>query len=199
VLTMRNLLTRVQSNRPAGWIVLLFVLLVAQGCGSLSHLSNAPSVVTVRGQAPIRPASPSKDNPQAVIIKSSSLGSSPQENLKIPGRTASRSHIGEASWYGPGFNGKKTASGEIFDDSKMTAAHKTLPLGTKARVIKLSTGDAVDVEINDRGPFVPGRIIDLSKAAARALGIIDAGTAIVRVELLSEWADSKDERFKARN
>ena len=134
------------------------------------------------------------------MIKSSSLGSSPQENLKIPGRTAAgRSHIGEASWYGPGFNGKKTASGEIFDDSKMTAAHKTFPLGTKARVTKLSTGDSVDVEINDRGPFIPGRIIDLSKAAARALGIIDSGTAAVRIELLSEWPEPTDVRVKPTN
>lgn len=201
MLTMRNLLTRVQSNRPAGWIVLLFVLLLAQGCGSLSRLSNpAPESGVIPGQALIRPYSPSKDKQQASTIKSSSHGSSTQENLKIPGREAAiRSHTGEASWYGPGFNGKKTASGEIFDDSKLTAAHKTLPLGTKARVTRLSTGDSVDVDINDRGPFIAGRIIDLSKAAARALGIIDSGTAIVRVELLSEWADSKDARFKPRN
>jgi rare lipoprotein A len=134
------------------------------------------------------------------MIKSSSLGSSPQQNLIIPGRTAAvQPHIGEASWYGPGFNGKKTASGEIFDDSKMTAAHKTLPLGTKARVTKLTTGDSVDVEINDRGPFIPGRIIDLSKAAARALGIIGSGTAAVRIELLSEWPDAPDVRVKPTN
>jgi rare lipoprotein A len=97
-------------------------------------------------------------------------------------------HHGEASWYGPGFNGKKTASGDLFDDSRFTAAHKTLPLGSKAKVTNMKTGEAVEVEINDRGPFRPGRIIDLSKAAARALGITDSGTAPVRVELLSDTA-----------
>ena len=70
---------------------------------------------------------------------------------------------GTASWYGPGFHGKKTASGEIYDQTKLTAAHKTLPLGTKARVTNLDNGSAVEVEINDRGPFVDGRIIDLSR------------------------------------
>ena len=91
---------------------------------------------------------------------------------------------GKASWYGPGFRGKKTASGEIYDDSKLTAAHKSLPLGSKAKVTNLSNGKTVDVEINDRGPFVEDRIIDLSQAAARALGMIHRGIAKVRVDLI---------------
>ena len=91
---------------------------------------------------------------------------------------------GKASWYGPGFHGKLTASGEVYDESAMTAAHKSLPLGSKARVTNLKNGNSVEVTINDRGPFVPGRIIDLSRAAARALGIVDAGVATVRVELI---------------
>ena len=85
-----------------------------------------------------------------------------------------------------GFHGKKTASGEIYDQTKLTAAHKTLPLGTKARVTNLDNGSAVEVEINDRGPFVDGRIIDLSRAAAGALGLVESGTAPVRVELIAE-------------
>lgn len=93
---------------------------------------------------------------------------------------------GPASWYGPGFNGKKTASGDIFDDGKMTAAHKTIPLGTKAKVTNLSNGRSVHVEINDRGPYVEGRILDLSQAAARALGMIERGVAQVRIEPLDE-------------
>jgi len=91
-----------------------------------------------------------------------------------------------ASWYGPGFSGKTTASGDVFDETKMTAAHKTLPLGSKAKVTNLKNGKSVEVEINDRGPYVEGRIIDLSKAAARALGIVDHGVARVRVELLDK-------------
>ena len=93
---------------------------------------------------------------------------------------------GKASWYGPGFRGRKTASGEIFDDSKLTAAHKTLPLGTMAKVTNLSNGKSVKVEINDRGPYVDGRIIDLSHAAAHALGMVDRGVAHVEIEPVSD-------------
>ena len=95
-------------------------------------------------------------------------------------------HVGGASWYGPGFNGKKTASGEIFDETKFTAAHRTLPLGSRARVINLKNGESVEVLINDRGPYVEGRIIDLSQAAARALGMIDRGVTEVQIELLRQ-------------
>jgi len=93
-------------------------------------------------------------------------------------------HIGDASWYGPGFAGKPTASGDLFDETKMTAAHRTLPLRTKAKVTSIENGTSVEVEINDRGPFSAGRIIDLSQAAARALGITDRGVVKVRVEPL---------------
>ena len=94
--------------------------------------------------------------------------------------------MGHASWYGPGFIGKKTASGDIFDDSKLTAAHKTLPLGSKVKVTNLTNGRSVRVEINDRGPFVGNRIIDLSKAAAHALGMVEDGVVQVRVDPLDE-------------
>ncbi len=94
--------------------------------------------------------------------------------------------VGAASWYGSGFNGKTTASGEVFDESKFTAAHKTFPVGSKARVINLNNGKSVEVLINDRGPHVAGRIIDLSQAAAKALGMIDRGVAQVQIELLQE-------------
>ena len=92
--------------------------------------------------------------------------------------------VGEASWYGGDFNGKTTASGHTFDETKMTAAHRTLPLGSKAKVTNLDNGKSVEVEINDRGPYAKGRIIDLSHAAAKVLGIGDRGTARVSVEPL---------------
>jgi rare lipoprotein A len=95
-------------------------------------------------------------------------------------------HVGVASWYGPRFSGKKTASGDTFDETKLTAAHKTLPLGSRAKVINLKNGKSIEVVINDRGPYVQGRVIDLSQAAAEALGIIDRGVAKVRIELLQE-------------
>ena len=92
--------------------------------------------------------------------------------------------VGIASWYGPGFHGKTTANGEPYDMYAFTAAHKTLPFGTVVRVVDLDTGRSVVVRINDRGPFVPGRIIDLSYAAAEALGILDRGTARVGLVVL---------------
>jgi len=91
---------------------------------------------------------------------------------------------GVASWYGPGFHGRRTANGEIYDQYELTAAHQTLPLGTRVMVTNLNNGRAVEVRINDRGPFVDGRVIDLSYAAARTVGMIGPGTAPVRVEVL---------------
>jgi rare lipoprotein A len=92
---------------------------------------------------------------------------------------------GEASWYGAAHQGKPTASGEKFDQARLTAAHRSLPFGTKIKVTNLGNGKTVEVEINDRGPFAENRIIDLSHAAAKALEIIDSGTATVRLELAS--------------
>ena len=89
---------------------------------------------------------------------------------------------GLASWYGPGFHGRKTASGEAYDPNDLTAAHRKLPLGTTATVTNLENGKKVEVEINDRGPYAGGRVIDLSKAAAERLDMKDDGTAPVRVE-----------------
>lgn len=106
----------------------------------------------------------------------------------VPRQTVIAIQRGEASWYGPGWNGKRMASGDLFDETKLTAAHKSFPLGSKAKVTNLKNGNSVEVEIKDRGPFVEGRIIDLSKAAAERLGIIGAGTAPVEIELLSESA-----------
>src|SRR6185369_6978060 len=93
--------------------------------------------------------------------------------------------LGVASWYGPGFHGNRTANGEIYDQYELTAAHPSLPLGTRAMVTNLSNGRAVEVRINDRGPFVGGRAIDLSYAAARTIGMIGPGTATVRIEILA--------------
>lgn len=93
--------------------------------------------------------------------------------------TAAYAQCGGASWYGPGFNGKRAASGEIFNENAMTAAHRSLPFGTKVVVTDQNTGNRVEVTINDRGPFHGKRIIDLSKAAATALGFRNRGTTSV--------------------
>ena len=88
---------------------------------------------------------------------------------------------GLASWYGAAFAGKKTASGEAFDPAALTAAHRTFGFGKCVRVEAVDTGRSVDVRINDRGPFVEGRIIDLSEAAARELGLLEQGVGRVRL------------------
>jgi len=92
--------------------------------------------------------------------------------------------VGIASWYGPGFDGNFTANGEVYDMNGISAAHKTLPFGTIVRVVEFSTGKSIVVRINDRGPFIEGRIIDLSKGAARELGIIDKGITKVGLRII---------------
>jgi len=92
---------------------------------------------------------------------------------------------GLASWYGGKFQGRLTASGEVFDTNLLTAAHKTLPFGTLVKVTNLANGRSIMVKINDRGPFVAGRIIDLSRAAAERIEMVGTGTARVSVEVLS--------------
>ena len=95
---------------------------------------------------------------------------------------------GEASWYGPGFHGKQTASGEVYDMEAMTAAHPDLPFGSIVRVVNLDNGRETRVRINDRGPFARNRVVDLSRAAAREIGMLGSGTARVRIEVLDASA-----------
>lgn len=89
--------------------------------------------------------------------------------------------FGAASWYGRKFHGRKTASGEVFDMYKVSAAHKTLPLFSTVRVVNLENGREISVRINDRGPFISGRLIDLSYAAAKRLGMVKNGVVPVRI------------------
>jgi rare lipoprotein A len=105
----------------------------------------------------------------------------PPAVLAIPGIV----QVGTASWYGQAFHGRRTANGEIYDMESLTAAHRTLPFGTHVRIQNLENGKTVDLRIVDRGPFVEDRIIDVSRAAARALAMLGSGTARVRLEVLS--------------
>lgn len=97
---------------------------------------------------------------------------------------------GIASWYGPGFQGKKTANGEVFDTNGFTAAHRTLPFDTEILVKNVSNGKSITVRINDRGPYAKDRIIDLSKAVAKRLDIIEQGTAPVELYLINQSPNS---------
>ncbi len=113
------------------------------------------------------------------------LASSPGcARLPREARVARAVETGTASWYGGEFHGRPTSSREIYDMNDLTAAHRTLPFGTFVMVTHLATGRAVVVRINDRGPFVRGRVIDLSLAAARVIGLVGPGTARVRIEVL---------------
>ncbi len=96
------------------------------------------------------------------------------------------STIGGASWYGPGFNGRRSASGEVFNQNALTAAHRTLPFGTRVRVTNLSNNRQVVVRINDRGPYSGNRVIDLSAGAAAEIGLINAGVGRVQLDVLGD-------------
>ena len=121
--------------------------------------------------------------------------------LRPPAAPGVEAHVfeeGVASWYGKEFAGRPTASGEMFDPEGLTAAHRTLPFGTMVLVTDLGTSRCVQLRINDRGPFVKGRILDCSAGGARALGFLTAGTARVQVEILGQLPSASDSRLKPK-
>jgi rare lipoprotein A len=117
----------------------------------------------------------------SLLLLLPACGRKAKPEMEQPGR---RVEVGVASWYGREFQGRPTASGERFDMHDLTAAHRTLPFGTRVKVTNLQSGKSVVVRINDRGPHKPGRVIDLSYAAAKQLNLIEPGTARVRIEVL---------------
>ena len=143
--------------------------------------ASAPAI-RQESAASVPPARPGAyPNPPAGAAPSlPSAGEPPQ-----PEGEPISSEIGVASWYGPGFTSRRASDGNPYDQNAMTAAHRTLPLGTVARITNLSNQQQVLVRITDRGPFVEGRILDLSAAAAKAIDMYRAGTARVRIEA---WA-----------
>ena len=108
---------------------------------------------------------------------------------RVEQRKTTGVQYGVASWYGSDFHGKPTSSGEIYDMYELSCAHKTLPLGTTVIVTNLENGQSLELRVNDRGPFVKERIIDLSYAAAKILGIYEKGTAFVKVETVGPWIE----------
>lgn len=120
----------------------------------------------------------------ATILVGVLLATAGCASRQVPDTGAATPLVGLASWYGREFDGRRTASGERFDMNRLTAAHRTLPFNTRVRVTNLENGRSVEVRINDRGPFVEGRIIDLSYRAARKIGMVKPGLARVRLEVL---------------
>jgi rare lipoprotein A len=119
-----------------------------------------------------------------VVWLLSGCGARAKAPAPAPQKNTSDVRVGLASFYGPQWHGHLTANGERLDIHAMTAAHRTLPFGTRVRVTLLQTGKSVVVRINDRGPYVHGRIIDLTDAAARAIGLTTQGVGRVRLEVL---------------
>ena len=140
-------------------VCIVLTVLVGSACG--------------RRQAVSRPSAAGR-------LPASTGGNGAPETVR-PGYTEE----GYASWYGDPYHGRRAANGEIYDKNKLTAAHLTLPFGTRTKVTNLETNRSVEVRITDRGPFVKGRIIDLSQEAARQVRMIGAGTALVRLEVLA--------------
>lgn len=140
-----------------------------------SEAARAPST---RGGSSV-----SKQRPPAPVAAPSKTAH-PVNAAKID--TSKAYQLGVSSYYGKKFHGRKTANGETFNMYKLTAAHRVLPLGTHVRVTNLSNGRWVEVKVNDRGPFIEGRILDLSFAAALEIEMVQAGTARVMIEIIKE-------------
>lgn len=162
----------------------LALLVMATGCAPLPEKDGGPSepvdLSHVREPVP-KDEPPSRyGNPDSYVV----FGS----RYHVLDSAVGYRKRGIASWYGTKFHGRRTSSGEPFDMYRMTAAHKTLPLPTYARVTNLDNGRSITVRINDRGPFKDNRLIDLSYAAAKRLGIADAGTGLVEVEAITPGA-----------
>ncbi|HEX9445800.1 MAG TPA: septal ring lytic transglycosylase RlpA family protein [Candidatus Binatia bacterium] len=131
-----------------------------------------------------------------LLLAACSLPATAPTRTSLPVPPGSRPvQTGIASWYGPGFHGKISASGAVYDQHELSAAHQTLPLGTRIMVTNLNNGKSAVVTVRDRGPFAKGRIVDLSYAAAQSLGMIGSGTAPVRLEVLDGKLDKVPERL----
>lgn len=154
----------------------VIVLLV---CG-LGGCAAAPKYRTGSDRRPPSGSSTQPNTPDRLPRYSTSSGRVPDG----PERWGDHYLRGLASWYGQDFHGRKTASGEVYDMYKLTAAHRTLPLGTRARIWNVENGRSCIVKINDRGPFIEGRILDLSYAAALELLMAEKGIARIQIEIL---------------
>ena len=157
--------------RRRAWVVVAAACLVAAGCGRADLAGPGGT-----GGAPGGTAGHYKvGNPYEI----NGVWYTPEEDFNYD-------ETGLASWYGPGFHGNQTANGEIFDQDALTAAHPTLQMPTFVRVTNLDNGRSVVLRVNDRGPFVGNRIIDVSRRGAQLLGFVEAGVAEVRVQVLTE-------------
>ena len=151
----------------------------------LTIIAAEPPDAARRVAAPSTAEAKPASKPPKVTKKAAKPAAKPsKKKAAIDKKTLSKVIVGRASWYGPGFYGKRTASGERFDAKAMTLAHRHLPMGTRVRVTNLANGKVVVARVNDRGPFGSNRVADLSEGAAKRLGI--SGVARVRLEILTQ-------------
>jgi rare lipoprotein A len=161
---------------------LVLVLVLVCAVGLLSGCGHKAASVSVPDAPPL---SPSSEQQASQKSSEATPSETPQENDDIaPDAKPVLVETGIASWYGAPYHNRRAANGEIYDMHAMTAAHRTLPLGSIVRVTCIANGGSAVVRITDRGPFIQGRIIDLSQAAAKEIGLVQKGTAMVRVEVL---------------
>lgn len=159
--------------RCRGWALACGALLLISGCGHREQTTYAPPPPPITNQntypqtAESQPPAPEPD----------------QGAEETPTGRPIYSEVGMASWYGPPYDKRRGANGEIYDENAITAAHRTLPMGSLIRVTNLQTGQSAMMRITDRGPFVPNRTIDLSEGAAKLLGVWRPGTARVRIDV----------------
>ena len=165
-----------QARQQARFPLLAFVsalcVVFAAGCTHRTYQTQAPAPVPTAQPYPGQPAPSQPSGPPPAV----------ERQPAAPGLYVEE---GVASWYGIPFNGHRTSNGEIYDMHDMTAAHRTLPFGAVVRVTNLANGKQTKVRVNDRGPFVANRVIDLSLAAAQAIEMVGPGTASVRLEMVS--------------
>ena len=161
----------------------LSVLLTVLNTGINTSITEAKSNKRVKQRPKVSAISAPKNQSSTNLLNNNLTTKNPiipLQEEKIIANTFS----GRASWYGPGFHGRRTANGEIFNQNALTAAHPSLEFGTKVKVTNLNNGRSVVVRINDRGPYAGGRVIDLSAAAAQSLNMVRSGVARVKVTIL---------------
>jgi rare lipoprotein A len=164
---------------------LIVAICFSAGCAHHAATANIPPPPAASSTQPPATSAPSTSSAPGTSTSRKSRKTSPQAPAAGEQGGAGYTEQGIASWYGFPFQGRRASDGEIYDMNQMTAAHRTLPFNTIVRVTNLNNGMQTEVRIIDRGPFVEGRIIDLSLAAAKAIDMVGTGTAPVRLEMIS--------------
>jgi peptidoglycan lytic transglycosylase len=165
------------------WAAPALVVLLAAGCRHPPQTAAAPATPPPVEPAPAAPAAPEASSGPIPVTELPAGGISEEDREFVLSHPPIYSENGQATWYVAPYKGRKAANGQVFRDDALTAAHRTLPMGSLIVVTNLTTHQASAMRISDRGPFVPGRSIDLTIASAKAIGLYRMGTAPVRIDV----------------